>query len=145
MKPTIHDIQKAVSTVFNVQIHDLKGPSRHASIFWPRASAMRLARDLTSQSYHRIGRSFGNRDHSSVMSAVRRAAERSLNDPDFADRFLRSKSIIKNRPADERMLQVQICEVMDENERLSKQVDALTVRLKHIGMIANKEIYDLAE
>ena len=136
MKPTIHDIQKAVSTVFGVEMRDLKGPSRHASIFWPRASAMRLARDLTSQSYHRIGRSFGDRDHSSVINAVRRAAERSLNDPDFADQFLRSKNIIKNRPADERILAVQISEVMDENERLYKQVNALTARLEEIAGIA---------
>ena len=136
MKPLIRDIQKAVSTVFNVGIHDLKGPSRHASIFWPRASAMRLARDLTSQSYHRIGRRFGNRDHSSVINAVRRAAERSLNDPDFADRFLRSKNIIKNRPMDERILAVQISEVMDDNERLYKQVNDLTARLEEIAGIA---------
>ena len=136
MKPTLHDIQKAVSTVFNVGIHDLKGPSRHASIFWPRASAMRLARDLTSQSYHRIGRSFGDRDHSSVINAVRRAAERSSNDPDFADQFLRSKNIIKNRPMDERILAVQISEVMDENERLYKQVNDLTARLEEIAGIA---------
>jgi hypothetical protein len=105
---------------------------------------MRLARDLTSQSYHRIGRAFGDRDHSSVISAVRRAAERSLNDPDFADRVIRSKNIIKNRPADERILAVQISEVLDENERLQKQVNALTRRLEHIGMVANIGTSDLA-
>ena len=97
---------------------------------------MRLARDLTSQSYHRIGRSFGDRDHSSVINAVRRAAERSSNDPDFADQFLRSKNIIKNRPMDERILAVQISEVMDENERLYKQVNDLTARLEEIAGIA---------
>ena len=49
---------------------------------WPRQLAMYLARELTGQTLPAIGRAFGGRDHTTVLHACRRTAERMAADPD---------------------------------------------------------------
>ena len=43
---------------------------------------MYLARELTDQTLPSIGRAFGDRNHTTVMHACRRAGERIKTDPD---------------------------------------------------------------
>jgi chromosomal replication initiator protein len=43
---------------------------------------MYLSRELTGESLPAIGRAFGNRNHTTVMHACRRTAQRMLDDPD---------------------------------------------------------------
>jgi chromosomal replication initiator protein len=43
---------------------------------------MYLARELTDQTLPAIGRAFGNRNHTTVMHACKRTAERIADDPD---------------------------------------------------------------
>jgi chromosomal replication initiator protein len=43
---------------------------------------MYLARELTDQTLPAIGRAFGNRDHTTVMHACKRTAERMAQDPE---------------------------------------------------------------
>jgi chromosomal replication initiator protein len=54
-------------------------------VAWPRQVAMYLARELTDQTLPAIGRAFGGRNHTTVMHACRRTAERMANDPDAYD------------------------------------------------------------
>jgi len=83
---TIEAVQREVANYFNVKLVDLKGPKRHRAISHPRAIAMYLSRQLTTMSYPEIGHRFGGKDHSTVITAVRKidrlikedAAQRSI-------------------------------------------------------------------
>ncbi len=72
---TIDDIQRAVSAHFEVKQLDLISARRAQAIARPRQVAMYLAKRLTTRSLPEIGRKFGNRDHSTVIHAVRRIEE----------------------------------------------------------------------
>jgi chromosomal replication initiator protein len=78
---TIESIQREVSGYFDVKLHDLKGPKRHRAIAHPRMIAMFLCRKLTSMSYPEIGSRFGGKDHSTVISAVRKIEGLCATDP----------------------------------------------------------------
>jgi chromosomal replication initiator protein len=72
---TIDEIQRAVSSHFEVKQIDLISERRAVAIARPRQIAMYLAKRLTTRSLPEIGRKFGNRDHSTVIHAVRRIEE----------------------------------------------------------------------
>lgn len=78
---TIEAIQREVASYFDVKLHDLKGPKRHRAVAHPRMIAMYLARKLTSMSYPEIGGRFGGKDHSTVISAVRKIERLQTTDP----------------------------------------------------------------
>jgi chromosomal replication initiator protein len=69
---TIESVQREVAAYFDVKLHDLKGPKRHRAVAHPRMVAMYLCRKLTNMSYPEIGSRFGGKDHSTVISAVRK-------------------------------------------------------------------------
>jgi chromosomal replication initiator protein len=78
---TIESIQREVASYFDVKLHDLKGPKRHRAIAHPRMIAMFLARKLTNMSFPEIGSRFGGKDHSTVISAVRKIERLCTEDP----------------------------------------------------------------
>jgi chromosomal replication initiator protein len=78
---TIEAIQREVASYFDVKLHDLKGPKRHRAVAHPRMIAMFLCRKLTSMSYPEIGGRFGGKDHSTVISAVRKIEGLCVADP----------------------------------------------------------------
>jgi chromosomal replication initiator protein len=78
---TIESIQREVAAYFDVKLLDLKGPKRHRAIAHPRMIAMFLARKLTNMSYPEIGSRFGGKDHSTVISAVRKIERLCGEDP----------------------------------------------------------------
>jgi chromosomal replication initiator protein len=78
---TVETIQREVSAYFDVKLHDLKGPKRHRAVAHPRMVAMYLARKLTNMSYPEIGSRFGGKDHSTVISAVRKIERLCTEDP----------------------------------------------------------------
>ena len=63
-------IIKAVSVATGVRQRDILGPRRSSSLVTARHVAMYLARTLTDWSYPELGLAFGNRHHTTVMSAV---------------------------------------------------------------------------
>jgi chromosomal replication initiator protein len=69
---TIPRIQEAVSGRFGVTIDELVSPRRSQSVAYPRQVAMYLCRELTDSSLPKIGREFGNRDHTTVMHATQK-------------------------------------------------------------------------
>ena len=69
---SVEDIQRHVSAHYNIRTNDMFSNRRAAAIARPRQIAMYLAKDLTSLSYPAIGRSFGGRDHTTVMHAVKK-------------------------------------------------------------------------
>ena len=90
---TIEALQREVAAYFDVKLHDLKGPKRHRAVAHPRMIAMYLARKLTNMSYPEIGSRFGGKDHSTVISAVRKIERLCGEIRRFAAWSARSKAI----------------------------------------------------
>ena len=80
----IDDILKIVGRHFNVARTDLLSPRRARSIVVPRQIGMYLAKKLTQRSLPEIGRRFGDRDHSTVLHAVRKIEEQIKTDDRMA-------------------------------------------------------------
>ena len=68
----IEDILRIISRHFGVTKGDLLSQRRHRSVVWPRQIGMYLAKQLTARSLPEIGRRFGNRDHTTVLHAIRK-------------------------------------------------------------------------
>jgi chromosomal replication initiator protein len=68
----IEDILRIVSRHYAVTRADIVSPRRHRSVVWPRQIGMYLAKQLTSRSLPEIGRRFGDRDHTTVLHAIRK-------------------------------------------------------------------------
>ena len=68
----IEDILRTVSRHYAVTRADIISQRRHRSIVWPRQIGMYLAKQLTSRSLPEIGRRFGDRDHTTVLHAIRK-------------------------------------------------------------------------
>jgi chromosomal replication initiator protein len=68
----LRDVEKAVCSFFQVEADGLKSESRVRTLAYPRMLAMYLARKHTGVSYSEIGRYFGGRNHSTVMSAEKK-------------------------------------------------------------------------
>jgi chromosomal replication initiator protein len=66
---TINFIKRKVSDYFSISISDLCSKNRTKDLAYARQIAMYLARELTNVSLPKIGESFGNRDHTTVMHA----------------------------------------------------------------------------
>jgi chromosomal replication initiator protein len=68
-------IQNLVASHFNLNIHELLSPRRPRSLARPRQIAMYLAKQHTTNSLPDIGRKFANRDHTTVIHAVKKIDE----------------------------------------------------------------------
>jgi chromosomal replication initiator protein len=84
-RPSVHDIQERTAEAFGLSVQELLSASRSGTVSWPRQVAMYLARELTDQTLPAIGRAFGGRNHTTVLHACRRTAERIAGDPDAFD------------------------------------------------------------
>jgi len=82
---TIEEIQKRVAEHFNIKLSEMHSARRAIAVARPRQIAMYLAKQLTSRSLPEIGRKFGNRDHTTVMHAVKRVEELQGLDQEFAE------------------------------------------------------------
>ena len=76
---TVDDIQRAVCEYFNIRMSDLKSHRRHRSVAQPRMIAMYMCRQRLNTSYTELGDRFGGKDHTTVMSAVRKIEGRILS------------------------------------------------------------------
>jgi len=70
----IQDIEKAICKTFGLDKKSLRSNGKIKSISHPRMLAMWLARKYTRAAYSEIGEFFGNRAHTTVISANRRVA-----------------------------------------------------------------------
>ncbi len=69
---SVEDIQRAVCHYFNLKLSDIKSKRRHRNISYPRQVAMYIARERLGTSYPELGERFGGKDHTTVISAVRK-------------------------------------------------------------------------
>ncbi len=73
--PSLADVLGACSKAMNVSADDMRSNKRVADIAHARHIAMYLAKHLTSHTVAEIGRYFGNRDHSTVLHALKKVGD----------------------------------------------------------------------
>ena len=73
-----------IGTLFQVTVADLKGKSRRKTLVRARCIAAFVARNELHMSYYEIGKWLGNRDHSTIIHAHRKAQEMIENEPELA-------------------------------------------------------------
>ena len=78
-------IQNLVAAHFNLNIQELLSPRRSRSLARPRQIAMYLAKQHTTNSLPDIGRKFSNRDHTTVIHAVKKIDELLKKDNDIKE------------------------------------------------------------
>jgi chromosomal replication initiator protein len=81
----IDDILRIVSRHFAVSKQDILSQRRHRSVVRPRQVGMYLAKHLTSRSLPEIGRRFGDRDHTTVLHAIRKIDKEVGENPRLKD------------------------------------------------------------
>ena len=74
-KNDIQKIQRVVAEHYNVSVEDLKSKKRVATIAFPRQIAIYLSRQLTDESFPKIGIEFGGRDHSTILYGSEKIAK----------------------------------------------------------------------
>jgi chromosomal replication initiator protein len=78
---SVEDIQKAVCSHFRLSNSELLSKDRHKSVAFARQVAMYVCRQRLKSSFPELGRAFGTRDHTTVMSAVKRVEALRQRDP----------------------------------------------------------------
>ena len=78
--PTFQEVMEAVSSYYSVSVQDMMSTSRVRQTLIPRQIAMFLGWKHLRISYVRLGEYFGNRDHTTVINAVRKIAGEMQND-----------------------------------------------------------------
>jgi chromosomal replication initiator protein len=68
----LKDVEKAICGLFEMKPDDLHSDGRARAISYPRMIGMYLARKHVGASYSEIGRFFGGRNHSTVISAEKK-------------------------------------------------------------------------
>jgi chromosomal replication initiator protein len=80
---TIDDIQKLVADHYKVRLPDLKSKTRTKPLVIARQVAMFLVKKHLDRSLVDIGRSFGGKDHTTVMNALRRIEDQLNKDSEI--------------------------------------------------------------
>ncbi len=83
---TISVIIDEVEKYYHLPANSLRTKKRSNDIAYPRHIAMYLSREVLNESYPQIGDEFG-RDHSTVMSAVRKIKENLSGDTELAEKI----------------------------------------------------------
>ena len=96
--PSIAAIQGATCSVLGVAQPDLLSPKRTAKVSNARQIAMYLARDMTSLSLAAVAREF-QRDHTTVLHAVRAVSARVAADADVIDTIHRVRDLLGATPS----------------------------------------------
>jgi hypothetical protein len=65
-------IQKAVAKFYGVKLSDILSNRRTAEVILPRHVAMYLAKEMTNKSLPDLGKRFADRDHTTILSAIRK-------------------------------------------------------------------------
>ena len=81
---TIDEIQKKAAEYFNISVKEMQSSRRARTVARPRQIAMYLAKLLTMRSLPELGRKF-DRDHTTVMHAVRKVEELIKEDSGVAE------------------------------------------------------------
>ncbi len=82
---TIDEIQRVVAEYYRVTVSEMLSKGRSRTVVQPRHVAMYLAKVLTNYSLPEIGKSFGGRDHTTVLHAYRKIRDAKEVDVELAE------------------------------------------------------------
>ncbi len=91
---TVDKIQNIVSNYFNIALSEMLSQRRSRPLARPRQIAMYLAKKMTSRSLPEIGRRFANRDHTTVIHAVKTITRLSEQDDEMKKNINQIKSLL---------------------------------------------------
>lgn len=72
---------------FNLPVEAITGRSHKRAVAWPRQLAYLMAKRCTGREWTVIGRAFGGRDHSTIITGCREAEERINRDPSWWEHY----------------------------------------------------------
>lgn len=75
-------IIQEVSSYFNISTEDIKSKKRSSNITHPRHIAMYLMRELTDSNLQKIANFIGVKDHTTVISAIKKIEKAYIDDPE---------------------------------------------------------------
>jgi chromosomal replication initiator protein len=91
---TVDKIQNTVSNYFNIPLSEMLSQRRSRPLARPRQIAMYLAKKMTTRSLPEIGRRFANRDHTTVIHAVKTITRLSEQDDEMKKNITQIKSLL---------------------------------------------------
>ena len=91
---TVDKIQNVVSNYFNIPLSEMLSQRRSRPLARPRQIAMYLSKKLTTRSLPEIGRRFANRDHTTVIHAVKTITRLSEQDDEMKKNISQIKSLL---------------------------------------------------
>ena len=92
---TVDKIQNVVSNYFNIPLSEMLSQRRSRPLARPRQIAMYLAKKMTTRSLPEIGRRFANRDHTTVIHAVKTITRLSEQDDEMKKNINQIKSLLQ--------------------------------------------------
>ncbi len=94
---TVDKIQNVVSNYFNIALSDMLSQRRSRPLARPRQIAMYLSKKMTTRSLPEIGRRFANRDHTTVIHAVKTISRLSEQDDEMKKNINQIKSLLQEQ------------------------------------------------
>ena len=91
---TVDKIQNVVSNYFNIALSEMLSQRRSRPLARPRQIAMYLAKKMTTRSLPEIGRRFSNRDHTTVIHAVKTITRLSEQDDEMKKNISQIKILL---------------------------------------------------
>ena len=91
---TVDKIQNTVSNYFNISLSEMLSQRRSRPLARPRQIAMYLSKKMTTRSLPEIGRRFANRDHTTVIHAVKTITRLSEQDDEMKKNINQIKSLL---------------------------------------------------
>lgn len=84
-KNDVQRIQRVVCDYYKISIEQMKGKSKNNSVNFPRQIAIYLCRELTTESFPKIGSYFGGRNHSTIISADKKIRKELLSNDNLKE------------------------------------------------------------
>ena len=91
---TVDKIQNTVSNFYNIPLNEMLSQRRSRPLARPRQIAMFLAKKMTTRSLPEIGRRFANRDHTTVIHAVKTITRLSEQDEEMKRNISQIKGLL---------------------------------------------------
>ena len=91
---TVDKIQNVVSSFYNIALSEMLSQRRSRPLARPRQIAMYLAKKMTTRSLPEIGRRFANRDHTTVIHAVKTITRLSEQDDEMKKNISQIKILL---------------------------------------------------
>jgi chromosomal replication initiator protein len=91
---TVDKIQNKVSNYYNISLTEMLSQRRSRPLARPRQIAMYLSKKMTTRSLPEIGRRFANRDHTTVIHAVKTITRLSEKDEEMKKNISHIKALL---------------------------------------------------